>query len=137
MIRAAFFKLLLNIPGLADGLDNAFLYDDSAIFYDLQIGHFFTLFGAKPAAGYELLSIFNQHVSVHDFSFFHQSPGQLSALLPDASLQHLLHRKILQAQIIRGRIDERLQGNQADDFTADNIDAVTAGFDFDEFKDAV
>jgi hypothetical protein len=59
MIRAAFFKLLLDISGLADSLDFAFFYDDSAIFNDVQVGHFFAFFGARPAAGHQFCRIFN------------------------------------------------------------------------------
>ena len=46
-------------------------------------------------------------------------------------LQHLLHRKALQAEVIGCCIDQRLHGNQADNFAADDVDAVSAGFDTD------
>ena len=69
----------------------------------------------------------------------HRVGGVLTTenLLPNARLQYLVDRELFEPQIIRGCIHQRLQGNQADDFTADDIDAIAAGFDFDEFKDAV
>ncbi len=60
-----------------------------------------------------------------------------SLLIEQPALQHLLYREILQSEIIGSSICQRFHRHQTDDFTAENIDAVSSALHPHRFKNTV